>query len=155
MLLSEGYQYSKVFCNVCSIYLCAGDHIEDITTHLGQDLMLRLNARVASSDTIGRVLKSFACENTKYTSYNGATYEYNETDNMNKLLLDLLMATGQLKADMEVTLDFDHELISTEKREVYEKYESRKPVEINFEQLEVASFEFTDFILEAGFRLVV
>lgn len=244
----QGFQYSDVFRNVCSIFLCGGDHIEDITTYLGADLKLRPNARVASSDTICRALKSLACENTKYTSNNGATYEHNVADKMNNLLLDMLMATGGLKAGMEVTLDFDHEFIPTEKydalysykkargyfpgvatiggmivgvenrdgnanvrfhqadtlerffsrleerdvkvvryradcgsysedivkmvaahsklfylrasncqsrREIYEQHKDWKPVEINFEQMEVASFDFADFMSEAGFRLVV
>lgn len=63
----KGYQFCEVFSNVNSIYICGCDHIEDITTYLGQNLELRPNARVESSDTTGRALKSFASENTKYT----------------------------------------------------------------------------------------
>ena len=64
----KGYLFSEMLCNVNSIYLCGGDQIEDITTYLGRNLKLRPNARVASSDTISRALKSLACENTEYTS---------------------------------------------------------------------------------------
>lgn len=39
--------------------------------------------------------------------------------------------------------------------EAFEKIKDWRPVEINFEQLEVASFEFDDFMPEAGLRLVV
>lgn len=167
---------------------------------------------------------------------------------MNCLLLDMLMATGQLKAGTEVTLNFDHEFLPTEKhdalysykkargyllgvatvggmivgvenrdgngnvkfhqtdtlerffarledrdvriasyradcgsysedvvkmvaahskwfylrasncqsrREAFEQHGDWRPVEINFEQLEVASFNFADFMPDAGFRLVV
>lgn len=244
----QGYQYCDVFRNVCSVYLCGGDQIEDISTHLGRDLKLRPNAKVASSDTISRALKSLACENTKYTSKFGTSYKHNEADRMNKLLLDMLLATGQLKAGMEVTLDFDHEFITAEKFDAlfsykkargyfpgvatigsmivgvenrdgnanvrfhqadtlerfftrleersiriaryradcgsygedvvkmvsahsrlfylrasncqsrkidYEKYRDWKSVEINFGQLEVASFDFVDFMPEVGYRLVV
>lgn len=243
-----GYQFSEVFCNVNSIYLCGGDHIEDITTYLGRDLKLRPNPSVASSDTISRALKSLACENTEYTSDAGIVYAYNDADKMNNLLLDMLMTTGQLKEGIEVTLDFDHEFIPAEKYdalysykkargyfpgvatigglivgienrdgnanvkfhqsdtlsrfftrlekrnidianfradcgsysediikvvlehskrfylrasncmsrlEAFEKHKDWRPVEINFEQLEVASFEFDDFMPEAGLRLVV
>lgn len=244
----QGYQYSEVFSNVCSVYLCGGDHIEDISTHLRRDLKLRPNAKVASSDTVSRALKSLACENTKYTGGNGILYEHNEADKLNNLLLDMLLATSQLKSGMEVTLDFDHEFIPAEKFDAlfsykkkrgyfpgvatigsmivgvenrdgnanvrfhqadtlkrfftrleergikiaryradcgsysedivkmvsahsqsfylrasnsqsrktdYEKHGNWKPVEINFEQLEVASFDFVDFMPEAGYRLVV
>lgn len=39
--------------------------------------------------------------------------------------------------------------------ETFEKCKDWRPVEINYEQLEVASFDFEDFMPEAGFRLVV
>lgn len=118
----QGFQYSDVFRNVCSIFLCGGDHIEDITTHLGEYLKLRPNACVPSSDTICRALKSLACENVKYTSERGITYEHNVSDKMNNLLLDMLMATGQLKAGMKITLDFDHEFIPAEKYDALFSY---------------------------------
>lgn len=41
------------------------------------------------------------------------------------------------------------------RREAYGQYKDWKSVEINFEQLEVASFEFSDFMAEDGYRLVV
>ena len=122
----KGYQFSEVFCNVNSIYLCGGDHIEDITTYLGRNLKLRPNARVVSSDTISRALKSLACENTEYTSDAGIVYEYNEADKMNNLLLDMLMTTGQLKEGMEVTLDFDHEFIPAEKYDALYSYKKAR-----------------------------
>lgn len=124
--LRKGFQYSDVFRTVCSIYLCGGDHIEDITTHLGKELRLRPKAVVPSSDTICRALKSLACENTKYASESGMIYEHNEVDKMNKLLLDMLSSTGQLKSAMEVTLDFDHEFIPAEKYDAKFSYKKRR-----------------------------
>ena len=47
--LGKAYQFSEVFCNVTSTYLCGGEQIEDFTTYLGRDLNLSPNARVAIS----------------------------------------------------------------------------------------------------------
>lgn len=57
-------------------------------------MKLHPGARIASSDTICRVLKSLACESPKYTSERGITYGHNAAERMNYLLLDMLMATG-------------------------------------------------------------
>lgn len=73
------------------MFLCGRGHIEDIITYLGHELKLRSNTSVASSDTICRVLKSLAYENTKCTSERGAIYEHTAADRMNNLLLYTLM----------------------------------------------------------------
>ena len=52
-----GYQYSDIMLALFSIYLCGGDHIEDITTILNKYLSTAPGARIPSSDTIARGLK--------------------------------------------------------------------------------------------------
>nr|WP_223927191.1 hypothetical protein [Prevotella lacticifex] len=49
-----GYQYSDIMLALFCIYLCGGDHIEDITTILNKYLSTAPDARIPSSDTIAR-----------------------------------------------------------------------------------------------------
>jgi predicted RNA-binding Zn-ribbon protein involved in translation (DUF1610 family) len=51
-----GYQYSDIMLALFCIYLCGGDHIEDITTILNKYLSTAPGARIPSSDTIARGL---------------------------------------------------------------------------------------------------
>lgn len=44
-----------------------------------------------------------------YTSETGKSYDFNTAEKLNGLLLDALLATGQLKAGEEYDFDFDHE----------------------------------------------
>lgn len=45
-----GYQYSDILLALFCIYLCGGDHIEDITTHLKKHLIRAHGAKIPSSD---------------------------------------------------------------------------------------------------------
>ena len=48
------YLYSDILLALFCIYLCSGDHIEDITTHLKKHLITAPGAKISSSDTIAR-----------------------------------------------------------------------------------------------------
>jgi hypothetical protein len=48
------YSYSDLIMSLFCIYLCGGDHIEDITSYLGGTFSMRPNTKAASSDTIAR-----------------------------------------------------------------------------------------------------
>ena len=54
------YSYSDIIMSLFFIYLCGGDHIEDITSYLGDTFSMRLDTNAASSDTIARALKKLA-----------------------------------------------------------------------------------------------
>ena len=56
-----GYQYSDIMLALFCVYLCGGDHIEDITTILNKYLSTALNARIPSSDTIAPRIEGAAC----------------------------------------------------------------------------------------------
>ena len=65
---SYGYQYSDIMLALFCIYLCGGDHIEDITTILNKYLSTAPGARIPSSDTIARGLKELRAPSIAYTS---------------------------------------------------------------------------------------
>ena len=61
------------------------------------------------------LIEELTCENTTYQSASGRVYDFNTADKMNSLLVNALLATGQLKAGQEYDFDFEHQFIETEK----------------------------------------
>jgi hypothetical protein len=91
----------SLFC----IYLCGGDHIEDITSYLGGTFSMRPNTKAASSDTIARALKELAQDNVIYRSDSGASYAFNTAEKLNRLLLSMLFRLGLLEKGGVLDLD--------------------------------------------------
>ncbi|MGL5980254.1 MAG: IS1380 family transposase, partial [Phocaeicola sp.] len=106
------------------IYYCGGDCIEDIGSHLGHHLELRPNTQIPSPDTILRGIKELSCKDIQYDSHAGNSYSFNTAEQLNSLLVDMLLHTGQLKAGKDNVLDFDHQFIPTEKYDT--KYSYKK-----------------------------
>ena len=77
-----GYQYSEIFRFLMCVYFCGGSCVEDVTTHLMKHLSLHPTLHTCSADTILRAIEKLTVDNT--------------TDIMNKLLINALLATGQL-----------------------------------------------------------
>ena len=117
-----GYQYSEILRSLMCVYLCGGSCVEDVTTHLMRHLSLHPSLRTCSADTILRAIEELTCENTTYQSASGRVYDFNTADKMNSLLVNSLLATGQLKAGQEYDFDFDHQFIETEKYDVKPTY---------------------------------
>ena len=125
-----GYQYSEILRSLMCVYLCGGSCVEDVTTHLVRHLSLHPSLRTCSADTILRAIEELTCENTTYQSASGRVYDFNTADKMNSLLVNALLATGQLKAGFEYDFDFDHQFIETEKydaKRTYKKFLGYSP----------------------------
>ena len=95
-------------------YLCGGSCVEDVTSHLLRHLSHHPLLRSCSSDTILRIMDELKQENTTYTSETGKQYDFNTADELNDLLLDILVSTGQLVQGEKYDFDFDHEFLETE-----------------------------------------
>ena len=121
-----GYQYSEILRTLACVYFCGGSCVEDVTGHLMPHLSLHPNQRVCSSDTILRAIKELSEGNISYTSDNGKTYAFNAADRMNNLLLDCLLAGGQLIKGDSYDIDFDHQFIETEKYDAKNTYKHFK-----------------------------
>ena len=120
-----GYQYSEIFRSLMCVYFCGGSCIEDVSTHLMKHLSLHPRLRTCSADTILRAIEELTCKNTTYTSDSGKSYDFNIADQMNRLLINSLLKTGQLEAGKEYNIDFDHQYIETEKfdaKPTYKKF---------------------------------
>lgn len=77
-----------------------------------------------------RAIEELTCKNTTYQSASGRVYDFNTADKMNSLLVNALLATGQLKAGFEYDFDFDHQFIETEKydaKRTYKKFLGYSP----------------------------
>lgn len=66
----NGYQWDEIVKSLFDIYLCGGDHIEDITS-LMHCLSQAPGSHVPSSGTIGRGIKQLATDNITYTAKSG------------------------------------------------------------------------------------
>nr|WP_302753942.1 IS1380 family transposase [uncultured Prevotella sp.] len=89
----NGYQWDEIVKSLFDIYLCGGDHIEDITS-LMHCLSQAPGSHVPSSGTIGRGIKQLATDNITYTAKSGQ-------------FLDV---------------DFDHQFIPTKKHDATYSY---------------------------------
>ena len=127
---SFGYQYSEIFGSLSSVYLCGGDYVEDVTSHLMPHLSLDPTLRTCSSDTILRGISELATANTTYISDTGKSYAFNTAPKLNSLLVKALVNTGQLVSGESYDMDFDHQFIGTEKHDAkmtYKKFTGYSP----------------------------
>ena len=125
-----GYQYSEIARSMMSMYFCGGDCVEDVTSHLMPHLSLHPTLRTCSSDTILRGIKELSTTNTTYTSETGRSYDFNTAVRLNRLLVKILVSTGQLVAGNSYDLDFDHQFIEMEKYDAkmtYKKFTGYSP----------------------------
>ena len=101
----NGYQWDEIVKSLFDIYLCGGDHIENITS-LMPCLSQAPGSHIPSSDTIGRGIKQLATDNITYTAKSGNTYTFNTNELLNDLLMKLNMAVGLFKSGqfLDVTL---------------------------------------------------
>ena len=117
----NGYQWDEIVKSLFDIYLCGGDHIEDITS-LMHCLSQAPDSHVPSSGTIGRGIKQLATDNITYTAKSGNTYTFNTNELLNDLLMKLNMAVGLFKSGQLLDVDFDHQFIPTEKHDATYSY---------------------------------
>ena len=121
-----GYQYSDIVLALFCIYLCGGDHIEDITTILNKNLSTAPDARIPSSDTIARGLKELRALSIAYTSKIGSVYVHDPAIKLNSLLLDMTLLLGLLKKGQSIDVDFDNEFIPAEKSDAQYSYKKKR-----------------------------
>lgn len=136
---SYGYQYSDIMLALFCVYLCGGDHLEDITTILNKCLRTAPMAKIPSSDTIARGLKELRSLSITYTSPTGRVYAHDPAcGSFTKELVEELFLrtdTFYLRASS-----------CAERRKMYEECEEWRHTAVNGQDMDVASFAFTDFL---------
>lgn len=123
---SYGYRYSDIILALFCVYLCGGDHIEDITTILNKYLSTAPEARIPSSDTIARGLKELRAPSIVYTSRSAGVYAHDPAMRLNSLLLDMTLHLGLLKEGQDIDVDFDNEFIPAEKSDALYSYKKKR-----------------------------
>ena len=74
--------------------------------------------------------KELTFKSITYKSASGKSYDFNTADKTQRLLINALLATGQLKSGQEYDFDFDHQFIETEKydaKPTYKKFFGYRP----------------------------
>jgi hypothetical protein len=119
---TKGYTYSNVIKNLGNVFYCGGDCAEDIQSHVGNDLKLIPGNVVSSADTILRVVKELATDNSAFVSQQGKSYNFNINKKLNSLNIKSLVLTKQLVAGQSYDFDYDNQIIPTDKYDTKRTY---------------------------------
>jgi hypothetical protein len=110
------YSYSDLIRSLLSLRLCGGTCAEDITEHLHSELQQIPDFNVCSADTLLRMQKELATDKEVYISDSHTVHEFNINIQLNELLVELLINTGQLDINNQgYVLDYDNQFIPTGK----------------------------------------
>ncbi len=103
--------------------LCGGECAEDITEHLRRELCQIKNFDVCSADTLLRMQKELSTEKETIVSETNIQHDFNINIEMNRLMIKLLLQTGQLSSAHEgYVFDYDNQFIPTEKYDSKRSY---------------------------------
>lgn len=125
-----GFSYSEILMNHLAIFLNGGDCTEDIQKHLQGYLREVRGLSVCSADTILRGIKELATPIEQLVSATGVEHQFNINMPLNQLLIKALKKTGQLNKKEGYTLDYDNQVIATEKydaKKTYKKCDGYQP----------------------------
>ena len=112
---TTGYQYGELFRTWFEVFFCGGEVAEDVQKHLRCTLENIPDNKVASPDTLLRVLTELATENTTVTSTSEKEYQLN---------IKSLLLTKQLKKGEMYDFDYDNQIIEHEKRDAKRTYKN-------------------------------
>lgn len=109
------YKWKDILYSLLSIYLCGGDCIEDLHTHLKGHFKNNPFMNLPSPDRVLDRLKELSQE-TEYckTERGNVLHEYNTNAKLFQLNISLLKNLGTFKSK-EITLDYDNTIIFNEK----------------------------------------
>jgi hypothetical protein len=111
------YQWSDIINSILSIYMCGGDCIEDLHTHLKSHLSGNPYVKIPSPDTVLKRLSELAQDNQTCRTKRGTVdHMYNINPGMEQLNLSLLKKLGVFNST-EVTLDYDNTILFNEKED--------------------------------------
>ena len=121
--IKAGYSYSDLFRSYLLMVLCGGGCAEDITEHMRSELSQVKGFEVCSADTLLRMQKELATEKESTVSQTGISHDFNINLDMNKLMVKLLVQTGQLSPkNKDYIFDYDNQFIPTDKYDSKRSY---------------------------------
>lgn len=109
------YSWKDIIYSILSIYLCGGDCIEDLQTHLKEHFQKNPLVNLPSSDTVLRRLKEVS-EDSNHCFTNRGTVEhtFNRNSKLEDLNVALLKKLGAFSKG-ETVIDYDNTILFTEK----------------------------------------
>jgi len=123
---ATGFSYSEIMGNLMGVFFAGGDCAEDLAAHLSGPLGEVKGMALCSPDTLLRGIKELACPSQELAgSDSGVTHQFNINAPLNDLLAGALRRTGQLEAGKPYDLDYDNQVIPTEKWDAAPTYKKR------------------------------
>ncbi|WP_431292644.1 IS1380 family transposase [Pedobacter sp. P26] len=111
------YSWKDVFYSLKSVFLCGGDSVEDLHTHLKSHFLDNPYLRLASPDTVLRRLSGLTEETKTCVTKRGVvTHQYCTNQTLENFNLEVLKKIGVLDSQ-ELTLDYDNTIIFNEKQD--------------------------------------
>ena len=111
------YSWKDIFYSLKSVYLCGGDCIEDLQTHLKAHFINNPYVKLASPDTVLRRLSQLTEPiQTCMTKRGIVAHQYCTNSTLERLNIDILKSIGVFKADT-LTVDYDNTIIFNEKQD--------------------------------------
>lgn len=111
------YSWKDIFYSLKSVYLCGGDCIEDLQTHLKSHFINNPYVKLASPDTVLKRLSELAEQTlTCKTPRGTVTHNYCTNSKLEKLNIDILNKLGVFKSKV-LTIDYDNTIIFNEKND--------------------------------------
>lgn len=109
------YDWSDLMNSLFCLYICGGEYIEDIQTHLKNHFQDNPYVRMPSSDTILRRMTELMVENQSCNTKRGkVTHNFNYNEKLNQLNVSFLKSQNVFNSG-EVVLDYDNTIIFNEK----------------------------------------
>jgi len=124
---TTGFSYSDIVANLMSLLFTGGDCAEDLAEHLREPLHRTQGLSVCSPDTLLRGVKQLACDSERLTHpTSGVNHTFNINEPLNDLMVKALRTTGQLSPGRSYVLDYDNQVIETEKWDAVRTYKKCK-----------------------------
>jgi hypothetical protein len=109
------YTWKDVIYSILSIYLCGGECIEDLQTHLQSHFQMNPFINLPSSDTVLRRLKEVSEDSNQcHTKRGSVEHTYNTNSKLEELNIDMLKKLGSF-SKRETIIDYDNTIIFNEK----------------------------------------
>lgn len=109
------YSWKDITYSLLSVFMCGGDCIEDLQTHLKCHFKNNPYINIPSPDTVLKRLKELSHENKECRTRRGdVTHQYNTNSTMEDLNISVLKRLGCFNKK-ELILDYDNTIIFNEK----------------------------------------
>lgn len=117
------FSYSDLFANWIGIFFSGGDCAEDIGEHLSEPLSTIKGITRCSPDTLLRGIKELSCNSSELVHpTSGVSHTFNMNPRLNDILVKSMLTTGQLCKTEQYDLDYDNQVIPTEKWDAQRTY---------------------------------